>query len=121
MAYTSSAVSRLRTIGWGLFNYGIPITLVLLPLCSFLAYSFLYMNGDEIVYQPTFRNYVRFVQDSIYLPLFWKTFLLALKVVALTLLLGYPSAYLLAIIRGRTKYVLALVYTVPLFMSSAPA
>jgi spermidine/putrescine transport system permease protein len=114
---TVSAPRRLRTIGSVLFNYGIPIVLVLLPLCSFLAYSFFYVDGEQIVYRPTFRNYVRFVEDDIYLPLFWKTLLLAFKVVVLTLLLGYPSAYLLATIRGRAKYALALIYTIPLFMS----
>lgn len=116
-AQPNDMLARMRTAGSALFNYGIPVALVLLPLCSFLCYSFFYVSGDQIVYRLTFRNYVRFVEDSIYLPLFWKTFLLAIKVSLLTLLLGYPSAYLLAIIRGRAKYLLALIYTVPLFMS----
>jgi spermidine/putrescine transport system permease protein len=113
----NDALARVRAVGSVLFNYGIPIALVLLPLCSFLCYSFFYVSDDQIVYQLTFRNYVRFVEDSIYLPLFWKTLLLALEVSLVTLLLGYPSAYLLAIIRGRAKYLLALIFTVPLFMS----
>ena len=75
------------------------------------------VEADRIVYEPTLRNYARFFEDAIYLPLFLKTVLLALEIVAITLVVGYPCAYLLAGLKGRLRYVLALVFTMPLFMS----
>jgi spermidine/putrescine transport system permease protein len=117
MSLRRRARPGLRRALWLGLVYGLPCLLVLLPLLAFLAHSFFYVEGDRIVYQPTLRNYVRFFQDAIYLPLFVKTVLLALEVVAITLLVGYPCAYLLAGLRGRLRYVLALVFTMPLFMS----
>jgi spermidine/putrescine transport system permease protein len=111
------AGSAWRRALWLGLVWGLPVLLVLLPLLAFLAHSFFYVEADRIVYQPTLRNYVRFFQDAIYLPLFLKTVLLALEVVAITLVVGYPCAYLLAGLKGRLRYVLALVFTMPLFMS----
>jgi spermidine/putrescine transport system permease protein len=105
-----------RSLWLGL-NYGQPLVLIVLPLVAFLVHSFFYVQDDRIVYELTLRNYVRFFQDDIYLPLFVRTVLLALEVVAITLLIGYPCAYLLAGLKGRWKYALALIFTMPLFMS----
>lgn len=102
---------------WLALNYGLPLVLIILPLVAFLCHSFFYVEADQIIYRLTLRNYARFFQDEIYLPLFIKTVLLALEVVAITLVVGYPCAYLLAGLKGRLKYVLALVFTMPLFMS----
>ena len=111
------AGSGLRRALWLGLNYGLPLVLVVLPLLAFLVHSLFYVEADQIVYRLTLRNYVRFFEDEIYLPLFAKTIVLALEVVGITLLIGYPCAYLLAGMRGRWKYALALLFTVPLFMS----
>jgi spermidine/putrescine transport system permease protein len=116
MTRDRAAAAWRRALWLGLVC-GLPGILVLLPLLAFLAHSFFYVEADRIVYQPSLRNYVRFFEDAIYLPLFLKTVLLALEVVAITLLVGYPCAYLLAGLKGRLRYVLALVFTMPLFMS----
>lgn len=111
------AGSGLRRALWLGLNWGLPLVLVVLPLLAFLLHSFFYVEADQIVYRPTLANYVRFFEDEIFLPLFVKTIVLALQVVAITLVVGYPCAYLLAGMRGRWKYALALLFTVPLFMS----
>lgn len=111
------AGSRLRRAVWLGLNYGLPLLFIVLPLLAFLLHSFFYIEADQIVYELTLRNYVRFFEDEIYLPLFIKTIVLALEIVAITLIVGYPCAYLLAGMRGRWKYALALLFTVPLFMS----
>jgi spermidine/putrescine transport system permease protein len=108
---------RARQAAWLGLNYAIPGLLIVLPLVAFLFHSLFYVESDRIIYQLTLRNYVRFFHDEIYLPLFIKTVMLALEVVAITLLIGYPCAYFLAGLRGRVKYVLALVMALPLFMS----
>jgi spermidine/putrescine transport system permease protein len=108
---------RWTRVFWLGLNYGLPFVLILLPLLAFLCHSFFYVEADHIIYRLTLKNYLRFFQDEIYLPLFIKTVFLALEVVAITLIVGYPCAYLLAGMKGRTKYILALVFTMPLFMS----
>jgi len=108
---------RWSRVFWLGLNYGLPFALILLPLLAFLVHSVFYVEADHIIYRLTPRNYLRFFQDEIYLPLFIKTVFLAIEVVAITLVVGYPCAYLLAGMKGRLKYILALVFTMPLFMS----
>lgn len=97
--------------------YGLPIVFIVLPLVSFLTYSLFHVEGTSIIYEPTLRNYVRFFEDEIYLPMFVRTAVLALKVALLTILLGYPVAYLLASLQGRLKYIATLLFVIPLLMS----
>jgi spermidine/putrescine transport system permease protein len=117
MTARATAGARARQVAWIGLNYGLPFLLVVLPLLAFLLHSFFYVEQDHLVYRLTLRNYLRFFEDEIYLPLFLKTIGLALQVTAITLIVGYPCAYLLAGMRGRWKYALALVFTMPLFMS----
>jgi spermidine/putrescine transport system permease protein len=117
MTSRATAGARARRVAWIGLNYALPFVLVVLPLLAFLLHSFFYVEQDHLVYRLTLRNYLRFFQDEIYLPLFLKTIGLALQVTAITLLVGYPCAYLLAGMKGRWKYALALVFTMPLFMS----
>ena len=100
-----------------LLAYGLPILFIVLPVVSFLSYSFFRVEGATIIYEPTFANYIRFFEDEIYLPMFFRTALLALEVALLAVLFGYPVAVLLASLEGRLKYIATLLFVVPLLMS----
>ncbi len=111
------APSRLRGLTMATAAYILPVFFVLLPLATFFVYSFFSVQGVQLVRDPTLLNYRRFFADEIYLPVFLKTCRLCLEVAGLTILFGYPVAYLLAVLRGRKKYVLLLLLLVPLLMS----
>jgi spermidine/putrescine transport system permease protein len=108
---------RLRDLTVATAAYVLPVLFVLLPLAAFLVYSFFSVQGVELVHEPTLLNYRRFFADEIYLPVFLKTCRLCLEVAGLTILLGYPVAYLLAALKGRKRYMLLLLLLVPLLMS----
>jgi spermidine/putrescine transport system permease protein len=108
---------RWRDLAIATGAYLLPVVFVLLPLAAFFVYSFFSVQGVELVRQPTLLNYRRFFADEIYLPVFLRTCRLCLEVAALTILLGYPVAYLLAALKGRKRYVLLLLLLVPLLMS----
>lgn len=108
---------RHGRIALAVLAYGLPVVFIVLPLVSFLAYSLFHVEGTEIVFEPTLRNYVRFFADEIYLPMFARTAVMALEVALLTILFGYPVAYLLASLRGRRKYIATLLFVIPLLMS----
>ena len=76
--------------------YGLPILFILLPLALFLLQSFFYVENGQIIQTITVRNYVRFFADPIFVPVFVRTCLLCLGVALITVVLGYPVAYLLA-------------------------
>jgi len=100
-----------------LLAYALPVVFILLPLILFLIQSFYYVDHGDIVRELTLRNYERFFTGRAFLPVFIKTCWLCLGVAAITVLFGYPVAYLLASLEGRRKYVMMVIFVIPLMMS----
>ncbi|MFZ5676491.1 MAG: ABC transporter permease [Pseudomonadota bacterium] len=107
--------------GWrtaiSILAYGLPFLFIVMPLLSFLTYSFFWVEGGQMHYDLTLRNYVRFFTDAIFIPVLWQTSLLCLAVAVLAALIGYPVAFRLATLSGRRKYILLMLVLVPLLMS----
>lgn len=107
--------------GWrtaiSVLAYGLPFLFIVAPLLSFLTYSFFWVEGGQMHYDLTWRNYSRFFTDAIFIPVLWQTCLLCLAVAVLAALLGYPVAFRLATLSGRRKYILLMLMLVPLLMS----
>lgn len=97
--------------------YGLPFLFIIAPLLSFLTYSFFWVEGGQMHYDLTWRNYSRFFTDAIFIPVLWQSCLLCLAVAVLAALLGYPVAFRLATLSGRRKYILLMLVLVPLLMS----
>ncbi len=97
--------------------YGAPLVFILVPLLLFLLQSFFYVQDGRIIHEFTLANYVRFFSDAIFVPILFYTCLLSLGATAITVVLGYPVALLLASMTGRLKYALTLIFVIPLLMS----
>jgi spermidine/putrescine transport system permease protein len=95
----SRADALLTAAAWAL-----PSAFILVPLLLFLVLGFFEVEGTDISYRLTLKNYVRFFTDAGFIPTFLNTCWLGLKVSAITVFLGYPVAFLLAGLRGRAKY-----------------
>jgi putative spermidine/putrescine transport system permease protein len=82
------------------------IIFFVLPILLFFRISF-HRSAELARYVPgfTFENYIRFFTDPFYLNTFYVTFKLAFIVTLVTLLLGYPVAYLISKARSMTKAV----------------
>lgn len=102
---------------FGVLAYGLPAIFIVAPLTIFLVYSFFWVEGGEMRFTLTLLNYRRFFADEIFLPVFWRTFILCLEVSGLAIAFGYPVAYFLATLRGRLKYMLTMMVLAPLLMS----
>jgi spermidine/putrescine transport system permease protein len=100
-----------------LLSHGLPLVFIVAPLASFLLYSFFRVEGGQMRYDLTLLNYRRFFTEAIFIPVLWQTFILCLAVAALTTVVGYPVAFLLASLKGRRKYLLLMMVLVPLLMS----
>lgn len=81
------------------------------PILGILLRSF---NGDPI----TFDHYLRLAAEPIYLKILFNTFEIAFGVTVITLLLGYPIAYLFCNIKKKTLKYLIIFIVVPYFTSS---
>lgn len=100
-----------------LIAYGLPLVFIVIPLLGFLLYSFFWVDHGQMHYDLTLLNYRRFFTDAIFIPVLWQTMLLCLGVAVLAALFGYPVAFLLTNLKGRSKYVLLMLVLVPLLMS----
>ena len=110
-------VNYFRTSIWTLISFVLVISLILIPLGSFLSYSFFTVDGTDIIHEFSLFNYQEFLTGEIYIKTFIRTILLALTVMFICILLGYPVAYFLARYAGKYKYSILLMLIIPLFMS----
>jgi spermidine/putrescine transport system permease protein len=97
--------------------FALPTVFIVLPLILFLVQSFFYVDNGNIVQELTLRNYERFFTAPAFAPVFLNTCALCLGVAAITVVFGYPVAYFLASLEGRRKYVMMVIFVIPLMMS----
>ena len=110
-------INYFNTSIWTIISFLLVIFLILIPLASFLSYSFFTVDGLEINHEFSLANYREFFVDEIYINTFVRTIYLALIVMFSCILLGYPVAYFLARYAGKYKYAILLMLIIPLFMS----
>lgn len=97
--------------------WAICILFILVPLASFLAYGFLLVVDNAIVYEPTFDNFVNIVSNSSYRTTFLRTMLLAFEVSVFNFVLGYATAYFIWRRSPAWRNVLLIALAIPLLMS----
>ena len=110
-------INYFKSSIWTFLSFTVVILLILIPLASFLSYSFFTVDGLEINHQLSLANYKEFLVGKIYIKTLVRTIFLALTVMFSCIFLGYPVAYFLARYAGRFKYVILLMLIIPLFMS----
>ena len=110
-------LNYFNTSIWTIISFILVISLILIPLASFLSYSFFTVDGTDINHEFSLFNYKEFLIGEIYINTFIRTIFLALTVMFICILLGYPVAYFLARYAGKYKYAILLMLIIPLFMS----
>ncbi len=89
------------------------MVLFFVPLGILAAVSVLKFHNGLIVRELTLEHYVKFLTDPFYLGIMWNTLRVALIVSAVTTLLGYPVAYVLARTQSRWKGLLIALVLAP--------
>lgn len=89
------------------------LVLFFVPLGILAAVSVLKFHNGLIVREFTLEHYVKFLTDPFYLGIMWNTLRVALIVSAVTTLLGYPVAYVLARTQSRWKGLLIALVLAP--------
>lgn len=93
---------------------------VFLPLSAMVFFSFLSdLPSAERAWHATLENYAAFLDSPTYLTLLWKSVKLGLIVTAISVLLGFPCAFVLAkLIKGRSREALFLLVILPFWSNS---
>lgn len=93
---------------------------IFLPLSAMLYFSFLSdVPFGDTQWHHTTENYTAFFQTKTYATLLWKSLRLGLTVTAVSVLVGFPCAYVLAkVIKGRSREALFLLVILPFWSNS---
>lgn len=94
----------------------LPFCLVVVPITSVMIMSLRRLVDNRISDDFGLSNYVTFITDPTYLQVLLVTLALCLGVTVIGVVLGYPIAYFIWR-RRRAKYVILLLFVLPLFMS----
>ena len=113
----NNVISYFKTSYWTILSFLLVTIIILIPLISFLSYSFFTVDNVEIVHEFSLTNFREFLSGEIYIPTFLRTLLLAFIVMISCIIIGYPIAYFLAMYAGSSKYFILLILIIPLFMS----
>ena len=93
---------------------------LLLPIAILFRYSLnRFVPGQFMVEAVTAENYVKFLTDPFYGAVLLRTLRVAGVCTALCLVMGFPTAYLLARTRSRFKNLLVMLVVLPLFVGNA--
>lgn len=93
---------------------------LMLPLLLLLRYSFnRFVPGEFMVEALTLENYVKFFADPYYSHVMAVTVAVAVSSTFFCLLLGYPTAYLLARSKSHYKTLMIMLVVMPLFVGNA--
>ena len=96
------------------------VIVLVLPLLLLLRYSFnRFVPGQFMVEAFTFENYVKFFADPYYSRVMLVTIAVAISSTFFCLVLGYPTAYLLARTRSHYKTLMLMLVVMPLFVGNA--
>ena len=88
------------------------------PYCLLFCYSFWSLNEfQQILHHPTLANYAHLFTNPLYLTVILRSLRIALSVVALSLLIGYPLAFFLVFHAGRHRALLYQAVIIPLWVS----
>ena len=91
------------------------IVFSIVPLIIILVYSFCERTPyGDIVFKFTTGNYVKFFQP-IYLKVLWRSIVLAVSSTALTLLIGYPMAWIISRAGDRARNFMVMLFVLPLW------
>ncbi|HEX4766496.1 MAG TPA: ABC transporter permease [Lichenihabitans sp.] len=113
----TGARSVLPKLAWHTANLGLPVIFVLAPILSFILISVWTLDHGHVIARFTLANYAAFLTDGGYVSVYGTTVLLSLEVTILNTALA--SAVALFIFRRavRIRFLLLMIFVLPLFMS----
>ena len=93
------------------------VIFAILPLAFTLVMSFWTSTIFGTTATWTFSNYVKFIQEPVYVSVLMTTLRIALVTTALSLLISYPIAWFLATRRGTARMILVIALFMPFWTS----
>ncbi len=91
--------------------------MIVAPMLLIVLYAFTKSGNDVLTFRFTFENFARFVTDSVFLSVLWRSLYIALVTTVICVLLGYPIAYVIAQLPGHGNTLMILLITMPTWVN----
>ena len=91
--------------------------MIVVPMLLIVLYAFTESGNDVLTFRFTLENFTRFVTDSVFLAVLWRSLLIAFITTLVCVLLGYPIAYVIARLSDHGSSVMILLITMPTWVN----
>lgn len=97
----------------------VAIILILVPSALILLYSLIVPSNNNFIFNFSLDNFINFFTNAAFQEVLGISFLFAFLTVAISLVLGYPIAYILAFhTKANHKFNLLILITIPIWTNS---
>ena len=93
------------------------IIILFLPVLLIAFYAITDSGNAIVNFNFTLQNFVKFFTDPDFLLILWRSLSIALKTTIICILLGYPTAYFISRCKDRTRNILILLITLPMWIN----
>ena len=91
--------------------------IIVAPMLLIVLYAFTTAGNDVLTFQFTLKNFTRFVTDSVFMEVLFRSLYIALITTVICVVLGYPIAYVIAHLGERGNTLCILLITMPTWVN----
>lgn len=91
--------------------------MIVAPMLLIVLYAFTESGNEVLTFRFTLENFARFVTDSVFLAVLWRSLVIAVVTTVICVLLGYPIAYVIAQMTDRGNTIMILLITMPTWVN----
>lgn len=93
------------------------VLIIALPMLLLVFYAFTNSGSGTLTFTLTLEHFRKFFTDPDFLKVMWRSILIALKTTVLCIIIGYPVAYFIANSDDKTRGMLVLIITIPMWIN----
>ncbi len=91
--------------------------MIVVPMLLIVLYAFTTSGNDVLTFQFTLDNFHRFITDTVFMEVLWRSLYIAVITTLICVLLGYPIAYVIAQMGERANTIMILLITMPTWVN----
>lgn len=93
------------------------VIMIALPMLLLVFYAFTNSGSGTLTFRFTLEHFRKFFTDPDFLKVMWRSIVIALKTTVLCIIIGYPVAYFIANSDDKTRGMLVLIITIPMWIN----
>ena len=91
--------------------------MIVIPMFMIVMYAMTVKGNSVLTLQFTFENFTRFFNDTIFPSVLWRSLKMAFITTAICIIVGYPTAYIMAKLKSGSQAIMVLLITLPMWIN----